>query len=108
MQVVDYLAVFLRAKSALVKIVVCSEAFECGTHAEADYILCVQPPSSKDGEALQNLRNLVHEAFYCVLTKAVWHVIVSHLQQHRKYRHATGALFLFGSKCAALMTPDTL
>ena len=39
--------------ACLVKIVVPSEALERATHSEADTLACMQPPSSKDGEALQ-------------------------------------------------------
>ena len=50
-----FFAVFLRVKRALVKIVVHRRGFECVTRAKADYIVRVQPSSSKDGEALQKL-----------------------------------------------------
>ena len=52
---VDFLAVFLHGKRALVKILVHSDAFELVTCAKADYIVCVQLSSSKDSEALQKL-----------------------------------------------------
>ena len=52
MQVVNYLVVFLCVKHALVKIVLHIEAFERAARFKADNLVCMQPSSSKDGEAL--------------------------------------------------------
>ena len=49
-----FFAVFLRVKRALVNIVVDRRGFERVTCAKSDYIVRVQPSSSKDGEAPQN------------------------------------------------------
>lgn len=53
MQVLEYLGVFLCVKRAPVKIPVHSKAVERATRCEADNHACVEPSSSKDGEALQ-------------------------------------------------------
>ena len=65
---VDYLAVFLGVKRALVKIVVHSEAFERATPSETGNLL---HRPSKTAKRCKKSRNLVLEPFYCVFSKAV-------------------------------------
>ena len=66
---VDYLAELLCVKRPLLKIVVHSEVLERATHFEADNLGCVQPSSSKDGEAQQNFIVLIIPLH---ILKAVW------------------------------------
>ena len=59
----NYLSVCLCVKHTLVKIAVQNEVFKRVTHFEADDLGCMQPPSSKGGETLQNF-TFSHSAAY--------------------------------------------
>ena len=78
---VDYLAVSICVKHALVKVVVHNIAFERLTCSKADILCEWNCLPLKTATRYKTIRNLVLVSFYCVLSRAVWREMASYSLQ---------------------------